>query len=182
MPFLVRKITRAKWDVSDEVGPINADAITQCLKTKDNTLSFWRVDTEENVVDGVLAIVASNDNLDKIDVVVLDEALLEGQSILIDSTPGRTACSELVDSHRDLAKLNVASLAVVSEAIAEQIRKGNTHRYTLTKLRALVLEAIEAGRINVEALSDGVKRKVLPQPPPMVVAPQSCPSCGAAIA
>jgi hypothetical protein len=178
MSFLVRKITRAKWDVSDEVGPINADAITQCLKTKDNTLSFWRIDSEENVSEGVLAIVASNENLDKIDVVVLDEALLESKSIFIDATPGRTACVDLVDSHRDLAKLNVLNLAVVSDAIAEQIRNGNAKRYTLTKLRALIIEAIDAGRIDVESLSEGVKRKVLPQVPTPAITPKSCPTCG----
>lgn len=179
MSYLVRKITRAKWDVSDEVGPINADAITQCLKTKDNTLSFWRIDSEANVADGVLAIAASNDNLDKIDVVILDESLLQGKSIFIDVTPGKTACVDLVDTHRDLAKLSVFDLAVVSDAIAEQIRSGNTQRFTLTKLRALILEAIGAGRINVESLSDGVKRKVLPVDPPPVAASQVCPACGA---
>ena len=56
--FLARKITRAKWDTGQELsaGEISADAVTSDLRTKENTLSFWRCRTETNgdVEDAVL--------------------------------------------------------------------------------------------------------------------------------
>lgn len=163
MSYLVRKITMSKWTITDDAVPVNADAITQCLKTTGNTLSFWRVDTPEDVGKGVLAIAAANDRLDTIDIVVIEEGKFLEKGIEIQSTPGHTICEELVDTHRDLTKLNITHLGYVSEAIADQIRQGKTERYTLTKLRALIQSALGSGELNYESLSEGIRKKV-PRP------------------
>lgn len=161
MAYLVRKIAMGKWCVSDEVLPINADAITQCLKTDNNTLSVWRIEDEKEVSKGVLAMAANNDYLSKIDVVIVDESTLAAGSITIAITPGETPCADLVETHRDLAELNVANLAFISESIAAQIRANKVHTFTASKVKALLREAIEAGTLNVELLSQSVREKVL---------------------
>lgn len=161
MAYLVRKVSMGKWYVNDEVGPINADAITQCLKTDENTLSVWRIEDEKEVGKGVLAMAASNDFLSKIDVVIVDEAELAAGSIKIEITPGNTPCVDLVDYHRDLASLNVANLAFISESIAAQIRADKVHRFTASKVKILLQDAIAAGSLNPELLSDSVREKVL---------------------
>jgi hypothetical protein len=161
MGYLVRKIAMGKWAVSDEILPINADAITQCLKTDDNTLSVWRIENEQEVSKGVLAMAASNDFLSKIDVVIVDESELTSGNITIETTPGKTPCTDLVDSHRDLAALNVNNLAFISESIAAQIRADKVYRFTATKIKALLLDAINSGSLNPELLSDSVREKVL---------------------
>ncbi|MBO1537574.1 hypothetical protein [Pseudomonas sp. OA65] len=160
MTYLVRKITMSKWSVSDEPGPVNADAITHCLKTSGNTLSFWRVDSPADVAQGVLAIAAANDRLDTIDIVVIDESQFLEKGIEIRQTPGQTVCSDLVDTHRDLAQLNITHLGFVSDAIADQIRQGKTERFTLTKLRVIILDALKSGRLSYELLSEGIQKKI----------------------
>lgn len=160
MSYLVRKITMAKWSITDEPNPVNADAITQCLKTSGNTLSFWRVDSPDDIAQGVLAIAAANDRLDTIDIVLIDENQFLEKGIEIRETPGNTVCADLVDTHRDLAELNIVHLGFVSEAIADQIRKGNTKRYTLTKLRELIQNAIGSGQLSYDLLSEGIRKKI----------------------
>lgn len=162
MSYLVRKITMAKWSITDEPAPINADAITQCLKTSGNTLSFWRINTPDDIAQGVLAIAAANDRLDTIDIVLIEEKHFLDKGIEIRETPGQTVCADLVDTHRDLAGLNITHLGFVSEAIAEQIRLGNTKRYTLTKLRELIHDAMATGLIRYDLLSEGIRKKVTP--------------------
>lgn len=161
MSYLVRKITMSKWSISDDPRPVNADAITQCLKTTKNTLSFWKVDSPADIEQGVLAIAAANDRLDTIDIVIIEEKHFLERGIEIHTTPGQTVCVDLVDTHRDLAELNITHLGYVSDAIAEQIRNGSTERYTLTKLKALIQGALDTGRLKYELLSEGIRKKVV---------------------
>ncbi|WKW33196.1 hypothetical protein KIH13_04725 [Pseudomonas viridiflava] len=150
----------SKWSITDDVVPVNADAITQCLKTTGNTLSFWRINSPADILEGVLAIAAANERLDTIDVVVIEEACFLQRGIAIRETPGQTVCPDLVSSHRDLAELNIVHLGFVSEAIAEQIRLGKTERFTLTKLREIIQGALKTGRLSYDLLSEGIQKKV----------------------
>jgi len=173
MSYFVRKISRSKWEV-DGNGAVNADAITNCMKTNGNTLSFWRVDSETEISSAILALAAANDNLDKMDVVVIPEAVFQGLAITIAATPGNTACEKFAHTHRDLANLTIKELALVADVLADKIRSGGTTRYTLGKLRALLLGAIEEKQLDFNLLSDGIKKKLRPQPPS-----EPCPTCGA---
>ena len=44
MSVLARKISRAKWEATKDLGDgeIQADAVSADLRTMGNTLSFWR--------------------------------------------------------------------------------------------------------------------------------------------
>jgi len=164
MTFYVRKLNKAKWCIDPSGGslPANADAITNCLKTSRNTLSFWLVDSMDHVDEAVLAIVASNDNLDSIDIVVVPESYLIEKGIEIQATAGHTACSDLVNAHRDLANLNVKHLDVLSEYIVNQLQSRAVKRYTLSKLREILTIAVDNGRIAPDQLSEGVRKKIFP--------------------
>lgn len=84
--FLARKITRAKWTHKRgqlAKGEIAADAVTADLRTQDNALSFWRCPAEarDDIEKAALAIAATRDRVDKIEIVWLteDELLAAGQ-------------------------------------------------------------------------------------------------------
>lgn len=158
MALMVRMVNKAKWDMN--YNPANADAITLCLKTKNNTLSFWVVESAEKVEDGVLAIASANQNLDAIDIVVVESQEFEARNIKIIETVGRTACEDLAKSHRDLAELNVRHLEGVSEVIASKIKDNKVVRYNMSALRKLIEDAICEKRINLDLLHDGIKRKL----------------------
>lgn len=162
--FLARKITRAKWDTGQElsVGEISADAVTSDLRTKENTLSFWRCRTETNgdVEEAVLAIAAAGDRLDRLDVVWLayDELQADGQTFR--NTDGRTPVRELADRHVDVRKLDYTRLGKVARRVVAAIEDKRYRRFTKAGVKKLLSAAVGHGRINLDDLSDGLRAEM----------------------
>ena len=74
MQLLVRKINRAKWDQNNicEGESPSGDAITIDLRTKNNTLSIWEINSEDEIEDAVLALTVAGDTLNTIDIVIFN--------------------------------------------------------------------------------------------------------------
>lgn len=155
MPLLVRKINKAKWMQNDILSgqDVSADAITNCMKTYQNALSAWRVSHEDEVVDAILAMVAGQEHLDTMDVVFINRSSLEGNGINIKLTPGITPVKELVDKHVDICDLTCHLLGVVAENIIKSIKDEKIKRYTQRDLKKILIEAIEAGRLEKNDLN-----------------------------
>ncbi|MFT5782331.1 MAG: hypothetical protein ACI9EB_001718 [Pseudomonas sp.] len=162
MSLLVRKINKAKWQVTagEYALPASADSITLCLKTSRNTLSFWLIDSLELIDEAVLAIVSANDNLDTIDVVVIPEQYFTDNEFKVVATDGITGCKDLVDTHRDLEGLNIKHLDALSERVVDALRNKSVIRYSLGKLKVILKDAIEKGRMSAEDLKEGVRNKI----------------------
>lgn len=162
MSLLVRKINKAKWmqlDIS-ETDDVSADAITNCLKTTKNTLSVWKNDTEEDLEQAVLALVANQDHLDTIDVVILQEDSLNEYNLNIVASPGDTPVESLVESHRDIADLTFSRLGSIKDHIVERIRNNHIKRFTVGTLKKLIKKSIEDGLLKKEDLKESIQRKI----------------------
>ncbi|HXD92952.1 MAG TPA: hypothetical protein VNX01_07035, partial [Bacteroidia bacterium] len=74
MAFYVRKISRSKWEKGSQSDP-DADAITGCTRTSQNTLSLWLVENDFDVeVDkAFLALACSMERADGFEVLLLEE-------------------------------------------------------------------------------------------------------------
>ena len=162
MAFLVRKISKAKWhtDGYSEGDPANADAITNCLRTSKNSLSFWSIDSLDQLHDAVLAIVSANDNLDTVDVVIIDEGFFSESGLTVIQTDGNTRCKELVNWHRDLVELDANTLSILASKVAYLVSKGESKRITLAELKRLLSEAIDSGKLEYSKLSPNVQKKL----------------------
>lgn len=79
MTYLVRKITRIKWDVAEGLAKseIPADAISVDLRTKSNALSFWQCASEssDDIAEVALALAAAGGNIGPMDLVWLPRKL-----------------------------------------------------------------------------------------------------------
>ena len=78
MKLLVRKIKKAKWmqnNVLNGASP-SADAVTGSLRTQNNTLSVWQIETSDELEDAVTAFVCQGQHLDTVDVVIFEESAL----------------------------------------------------------------------------------------------------------
>ncbi|MBF0510153.1 MAG: hypothetical protein HQK57_14665 [Deltaproteobacteria bacterium] len=162
MPFLVRKITKAKWMQGDifNDADISADAVTNCLKTTQNALSTWQISSEYELPEAVLAIISNSDNCDKIDVVCLDRDYLESQGIRCLSTPGITRVEDLKNRHVDISGLTYRSLGTVANEIAQEIRQKRDVKYTKNDIKKLLGDAIADGRLQKENLSESLRNKL----------------------
>ncbi len=164
--MLARKISRAKWKRRDYLGEneIPADAITGCLRTSDDALSWWRCSSEEqDVAEVALALAAGPkiDRFDKIDVVVLPEAVLDNAGLAAESTEGETVVEDLRLRHVDLVRLDVERLATLAKILAPRIRSGDeVVQFTKAQLMALVNTAIYDKRLDANDLSDKLRERL----------------------
>ena len=162
MSLLVRKINIAKWHQVDlsSTNDVSADAITNCMKTTKNTLSVWQIQSEQDLDKAVLALVANQDHLDKIDVVILEESTLLNYNLNILATPGDTPIPSLANTHRDIADLNYSKIGDGKNHIVDKIRAKSHKRYTVGNLKKLLKDAIEMGVLEKEDLKVSVKSKI----------------------
>lgn len=160
--MLVRKVDKAKW-VSGftPIDPLSsADAITNCLKTKNNTLSVWSINSEAELEEAVLAIVSGQDHLETIDVVMLDDDYFIQCKILTKETKGQTPVEDLEHTHRDLSSLDFWTVGMVAEHIVENITKGKLRRFAKDQLKKIIKDAIANNRLKLSDLKEDVQKKV----------------------
>jgi len=157
MQLLVRKINRSKWNNADnDVFKLASDAITSCLRTTRNTLSVWRIETENDLDDAVLAIASNFQKLETIDVVTLDGEYLVKVNVEHEQTDGITPVSDLVHNHFDLKNLNYYKIGLVAEHIIQRIQFNKIKRYTKKELESILKNAINQNRLRIEDLHESV--------------------------
>lgn len=162
MSLLVRKINKAKWMQKDvrSAEDVSADAITtNDLKTRGNTLSAWQV-AEEAIADAVLAIVASHQQLDTIDVVCLEPSSLERNGIRLQSTPGITPVKDIIYKHIDICNLTYRTLGTVAEQIVLALKEGKVVRYTRDNIKKLLMGSINMERLQMDDLNESLRKRL----------------------
>jgi len=162
MPLLVRKINKGKWNHIDFLASsdISADALTNDLKTTNNTLSLWQVNNEGELDNAILALVAKQDNHETFDVVIFDEAKIYEQQLELQDTPGDTPVKSLIDTHRDICDLTYSKMGLVKDLILIELRGDRVRRFTKTYLKALLKRSIENQTLSALDINDTLKRKL----------------------
>jgi len=162
MSFLVRKIDKGKWLKNDikNGAPVAADAITICMKTTENTLSTWEIDTPGDIEKAVLAIVAAGDHLETIDVVILDRQYLDAQGVKAVPVEGKTPIATLRKTHHNLENLTYPKLGILAEHTVEMFRKDLVPRYLERELIRILKEAISQSLLSPGDLQAPISRKL----------------------
>lgn len=161
MSLFIRKINRNKWLQADQVpDDVSADAITGCMRTQRNTLSVWEVQDENKIDEAVLAIVSAGDHLETIDVIQIDREHLEENRIDCIQTEGRTPVEDLVGTHVDLCNLAYKELGIIAYHIVDKFRQGKVERYTKTRLKGILKDAIQQQRLETTDLEDAISDKL----------------------
>ncbi len=164
MSFLTRKVSRAKWQSNGNLrdDEIQADAITADLKTTGNSLSFWATDGIEpaDLQRVVLALATGLDRVDKIDIAWVDNSVIEKAGLTIDKTPGLTEVASLVDSHRDISRLDLVRLGQVALLLQGAINSDQHRRYNKKKVAKCIADAVNANLVPIEKLSPRVQADI----------------------
>lgn len=158
----VRKIEYPKWmqnRILEGEAP-SADAITNCIRTKANKLSFWKAINEEKINDAVLAIVSHFDHLESCDIIAINDVMIDCSDLHINSSDGVTLYNAFSDNHYDIEKLDYDKLGKIAEIIIESIKMGNRTRFTKKRLKDLLASGINDGKINIDDLKPGVKKYI----------------------
>ena len=162
--FLARKITHAKWRPKEGFakGEIAADAVTADLKTRDNSLSFWRCAsaTTDDLEKAALAIAATRSRVEKVEIVWLadDDLRDDGQTLI--NTEGETPVPELTGLHVDVCRLDYVRLGKVVSRIANALENSRWRRISKRRIKNLLAEGIQQMRIDPNALQEKVQAEV----------------------
>ena len=163
MSFLIRKIDEYnKWRQNDILNgePPSADAITHCLKTKQNSLSFWLIGDESQREEGVLAIASQFEHIDTVDILLIDRSLFEQKQLGLVPTPGLTPYTDFIDNHFDVINLDYLSLGTVAEVIVESIRQARYKKFRESELVEILSNGVQAGKVQWSELNPHVRKKI----------------------
>jgi hypothetical protein len=154
MPLLVRRISRAKWDNIQD-NDVCADAITNCLKTFNNDLSVWRITTEDDLNEAILALITGSrqTQLSTLHYVLIEENLVINTGLSLRESNGDTVVSELINKHRDIENLTYIKLGKVKDLIINAINTNSTNFITKRQLKEVLVNAINEGKLVKDRLN-----------------------------
>ena len=161
MSLLVRKIDKSKWSQNNiiEGEDVSADAITNDMKTHNNTLSFWQIDSETEINEVILAIVSGGQHLEAIDIVTIDNQQIRGDGINFIPNPENaiTPVEELKHRHRDLIELSYLKLGTIACYIVDCFKNGQVVRYTKGHLKEILIDAIDRDHLDPDCLDEHIR-------------------------
>jgi hypothetical protein len=162
MSLFIRKINKAQWLQTDIVQgeDVSADAITNCMKTKGNTLSAWEVESKTDIDKAVLAMVAAGDHLETIDVVPMTPEYLTEKEVDFKKISGLTPVEGLIKNHINLEQLSYKKLGIIAYHIVDKIREREVKRYTEGKCKEILRKAISEGKLKIEDIKDDIRKKL----------------------
>jgi hypothetical protein len=164
MGYLARKITRAKWEDKEGISSdeIPSDAVTADLRTRDNRLSLWSCGAAGNVELEriVLALAASSDRVERVQVIWIDEDPLRRNGISIEASEGRTPIDSLRAQHRDAIHLDWGRLGIIARSCADAIAADQFQQLTQREVLTLICEAVESRVVRLGDLAEKVRLSV----------------------
>ncbi|WP_146736817.1 hypothetical protein [Neisseria sicca] len=174
MAYLVRKISRAKWKNFDDpegvvalvLDKLSADAITSCLRTSKNSLSFWLlsdIDDSKELNKILFALTVKDKNTDDIsatDIIFLKEEELLKQEIKLKKIPGITVDDNLKSLHIDLCDLNHTNLTFLAGFFCEILNQEKSKRFTQAQMKSIIKEHIMENPKLKEEISNKLKTKL----------------------
>ena len=162
MPILIRKIDRIKWEKTEiEDNDYSADSITGCLRTSQNNLSLWKILSEENIIEAVLAIASNGENIDTFDVALLDEDFFIENNIDLCNNKGITPFKKMESNHIDASNLTYNKLGLIAKHVNDKIRDEQCKRYRRKELFDLLRDAVQNKYLNIEDLHERKRDKLL---------------------
>lgn len=160
MTYLVRKITRIKWDLAAGLAKdeIPADAISVDLRTKSNALSFWQCASEssDDIAEIALALAAAGGNIRPMDLVWLPRNTLCA-GLADQDTPGDTPIQSLVDRHVDISQLDYVRLGKIAKRIATAIAEEHYTRVPKLKIIEMFEAAVKEKRVELPSLDKKIQ-------------------------
>ena len=151
MPFILRKIRKARWYGSDVLhwlppNDVQADSLLD-LSTKHNQLSVYIVENDRSNLDRILAALVGNcDFISNIDYALIPAAeVLDRIKIKTVEIKGETSDEQVNTAHRDLIELSASQILELAKSISAT---GERARLTAKKVAELIERSIDEGHID----------------------------------
>lgn len=165
MAFLVRSINRAKWNKNNKptLNEVAADAITNCMETRLNTLSVWEINDMDELEDAVVAIASNSDSAEKMHFIWIEEKTLHDNGILLEQKDGITGLANFSQRHFDMEKLDYGKLGILATHTINAIfGNGEYYKFFLrSEITRLFAKYYDDGKLNVEQCNNSAIKKII---------------------
>lgn len=165
MAVYIRKVIKSKWDWRVPLDPnlppgeLGTDGITNCCRTHQNTLSIWKIDSDELSSDDdkkVIATLATNcASPSFVDYVIISDEELAECDVQVRQVDGDSIIPDIVSKHYDIFDLKANSLASLAKLInkkvsgvrnaAGQVVGAELQRIDLQTVRQCIVSSIPLG-------------------------------------
>lgn len=165
--MILRKIDAiTKWNTPKSVNrpdpTVPGDTLSE-LKTKENKLSVWLANTEEDIEDAVAALSLSKDDTDRMCLLLLDEEKLSSFDIAVLSDQegdAQGASKEILKKHRNLVELDHKRLGQLAEYMIQQANDTNS-RKTFSEVKVKnILNKYKGTKIEPQKVKENIIRKL----------------------
>jgi hypothetical protein len=167
VPYLLRKIQRAKWYPEEPLswlpeGEIQVDALKD-FSTTSNCFSLWLIDEDQTYIHRIVAAMAlQGSSLANFDYVLIDEASFAEIGINISVSRGNTADDFANHTwHRDAVEVTVRKLVRLAELVLELSGTELCQRVPQKKVVEWVAQAIESQNIELHKLNSEIRENAL---------------------
>lgn len=160
MAYLVRRVDLSLWGQTiDNIEDLNGDTITTDLKTIDNTLSFWEVESKEMLMDISIALLTAGKHLDSnICLIIIPKSEIPKSLNFVNSI-GSTAYVKCKNMHYDLVNVNIKSLKEVAELIMKYRDENVDYDIHNQTFKNKLKELIDNNEIAEENLQKNFKQE-----------------------
>lgn len=165
--MIIRKIDAiTKWNNPKEVNrpdpTVPGDTLSE-LRTKENKLSVWLANSQEDIEDAVAALSLSRDNTERLCLLMLDEAKLSAFNIDVkfdEEGDAQGASEEILKKHRNLVELDHKRLGLLAEYMIKQASVAE-NRKTFTENKVIdILNKYKGKKIEPGKVKKKIKEKL----------------------
>lgn len=162
MSYLVRKISRSKWNGCDAnvADPLLSDAVTNCLKTTSNTLSVWYAPDEASIETAKLALLATLERFEAIDIIVIESNDVNKSDLPLLETSGDTQAKSLVSLHRDICVKTIDELKLAAKLVQAKVVANSVTRIMKGQFKDIIKRAVADKLILTEDLPERMAKEL----------------------
>jgi hypothetical protein len=162
--FLARSVTTVKWKERDIGGrtAVPAHGITNDIRVTENRLSFWTCDPSHlpSLEQVVLALAATRDTVDRLDLVWIDETAIKNIPLRIVPTEGDTPAQSLRDRHRDVADIDLGAMHELAQNVAKAVNGTQTKRWTKAEVRKILKNAAAQNSLDMNGVGERLRSEI----------------------
>lgn len=145
-----------------------ADAATTEFRTKNGTLSTWRIEDISELDEAILAIVVTSSKVERMDFIIINTEYLDEHNLEYNQTyAGQDiAVPDLQDTHYDIINITIPSLIKCTCVYRRVFEADNNNeiyivRYVEGDIKELLKKANSENRIDLEKLNKGIKKELV---------------------
>jgi len=162
--FLARSVSSAKWKERDIGGRVTvpAEGMTYDLRVTEDCLSFWACDPSHplSLEQVVLALAATRDTVDKLDLVWIDEDAIKNIPLRVVQTQGDTPAQLLRDRHRDVADIDLGGVCQLAQDMARAVNGAQTKRWSKAQVRTILQNAAAQNSLDMNAVREKIRIEI----------------------